>query len=59
MDSKISKEKTLQWAITVLKNAVEQNTYGRITFSMQNGIIGDAKQEKTIKPLVDITKEKQ
>lgn len=49
------KEKAVNysWACSVLQKLVEDATYGSVTFSMQNGIIGNMKLETVSKPPVD------
>ena len=59
MDAKIDKTRSLQWATSVLREAVDAGTYGNITFSMQNGIIGNAKRETNMKPIIDSDRDKE
>lgn len=59
MDTKIDKPRSLNWAMTILRDAVDSGTYGTITFSMQNGIIGNAKRETNMKPIIDRDRDKE
>ncbi len=47
------KAANFQWAVGLLRDAIDAGTYGSLTFSMQNGIIGNAKTETVAKPPVD------
>lgn len=53
MDGKIDKRDAFLWACGVMREAVENGAYGSITFSMQNGTIGNAKREIVLKPGID------
>lgn len=53
MEAKIDKKEAFMWACQIMRDAVDSGAYGNITFSMQNGIIGNAKRETLLKPGVD------
>lgn len=54
-----SKAENYAWACSLLQVAMEKGTYGILSFSMQNGIIGNVKTETSIKAPVDITQAKK
>lgn len=43
------------WACSKLREAVDAGEYGSMTISMQGGLIGNIRTEKTEKPPVDNT----
>lgn len=47
------KGSNFEWAVGMLRQAIESGTYGVLSFSMQNGVIGQVKTETTVKPPVD------
>lgn len=53
MKDNMKKDKMLVWAFSVLKENCDDEVFGNITFSMQNGVIGTAKIEKNTKAPVD------
>lgn len=54
----MNKAEVYVWACGILRDAMESKNYGTLTFSMQNGIIGNVKKETVSKPPVD-TESKQ
>jgi len=46
------------WACGLLREAMEANIYGSVSFHMQNGFIANAKTETTAKAPVDNLKVK-
>lgn len=45
--------KKLQWAYSVIRNAVDEDYFGTITLSFRAGTVELAKYERTEKPPVD------
>lgn len=46
-------EQALDWAHEVLRHELSSNTFGSVTFLMENGVIHTAKVERLKKPPVD------
>jgi hypothetical protein len=43
------------WGVSVLKKAVDEQVYGNVVFSMQNGFLVSSKTEAVEKPPVDMS----
>ena len=49
------KMQNYMWACSEIRKAVDAGTFGTLTLSMQNGVIGNVKTETNTKPPVDNT----
>lgn len=55
----MNRDSALDWAQQVLREAVNKNSFGKITFHFQNGVIANAQREVTIKPGIDTSGKKE
>lgn len=48
-----NKDSFFKWAVIMLKEAVEENHFGTLTFNMQNGFIEKLEKKSYARPPVD------
>lgn len=51
----MNKDQLLAWAFSVLKERIDQGTYGAVVITMQNGVIGHIKTEISEKPPIELS----